>query len=100
MHQDLTEVERAAAARVAAARASAAWAAAASQAAGCSRSHVAASSLASSVQSSIAALIIEADRELRFLTDQELSAIQAELAAGDSAEGALLRAAAAVNYLL
>jgi hypothetical protein len=48
----------------------------------------------------IAALIIEADRELRFLTDQELSAIQAELAAGDSAEGALLRAAAAVNYLL
>lgn len=48
----------------------------------------------------IAALIIEADKELRFLTDQELSAIQAELAAGDSAEGALLRAAAAVNLLL
>ena len=43
----------------------------------------------------IAALVIEADRELRFLTDQELRAIQAELAAGDSAEGALLRAAAA-----
>ena len=44
----------------------------------------------------IAALIIEADRELRFLTDQELSAIGTELAAGEqNAEGAHLRASAA-----
>ena len=44
----------------------------------------------------IAKHIIAADLELRFLTDDELADIEAKLAEGDSAEGAMLRRTAAV----
>ena len=44
----------------------------------------------------IAERIVAADLELRFLSDDDLAAIEAQLAAGDNAEGAMLRRTAAV----